>query len=265
MGWWTDIATPKYGCPNVGGRMTQQRGLVLHIAQGSYNGTISWQMNPSSQVSSHFVVGKSGQITQMVDTDYTAWTQSDGNGKWLSVENEGYVPDGLTEAQLDANAKLFARGAAEYGYPLQNTSSPDGYGLGHHSMGAECGQNWGHSECPGTTIKNQKPTIVDRAKGDDVPAQDVWGYDIDPSSNRYSAGGAVWTTYGRTDYLANNFAPEVLARLDALAGTKTVTATAELTVRDPQVRQLLIGQIVVSGLILVLLIYAVVAGTALFN
>ena len=216
MGWWTDIAFPQYGCPNVGGRMVEQRGVVLHIAEGTYSGTISWQMNPASQVSSHFIVAKDGRITQMVDTDLTAWTQAEGNGRWLSVENEGYVPDALTDAQLTANAMILARAQQEYGVPLQVTNTPDGYGLGHHSMGAENGYNWGHSQCPGTTIKNQKPEVVARAKGEDVSAKDVWDYDIDPSGNKYSAGGAQKTTLDRTAYLANQFAPDVLATLERL-------------------------------------------------
>lgn len=260
MGWWTDIATPKYGCPNVGGPMTEQRGCVIHIAQGSYNGTISWQMNPDSEVSSHFVVSKSGAITQMVDTDDTAWTQSDGNGKWLSIENEGYVPDALTEAQVEANARIFAKGAAVYGYPLQVTNTPAGYGLGHHSMGAECGYNWGHSECPGGNIKAQKPTIVDYAKGEEVSAQDVWTYDVDPSSsNKYSASGALWVVFQRTDYLANTFAPDCLQRIDALEDDVTTlkAAPADKT-RDHMVMAMIL-QGIVTAIVLIAIVWLVLA------
>src|SRR5262245_31841184 len=212
MGWWTDIARKYPGHTNHGGPMVEQRGLVLHIAQGSYDGTIAWQMNPDSQVSSHFVVAKDGRITQMLDTDVTAWTQADGNGRWLSVENEGYVPDPLTAAQVAANALLFARGAEVYGYPLAVTDSPSGYGLGHHSMGAPA---WGHSECPGVNIQNQKPEIVSRAGEDQMSASDVWNYDIDPTSGKYTAGGAQKVTMDRTGYLANEFAPAVMAALSS--------------------------------------------------
>lgn len=216
MGWWTDIATRKDGCPNQGGAMYDQRGVVIHIAQGSYQGTISWQMNPASEVSSHFVVSKGGAITQMVDTDRIAWTQSSGNGYWLSIENEGFVPDQLTEAQLEANAAILRKANQVYGVPIQIAKCPNNLGLGHHSMGYECGENWGHSECPGTNIKNQKPTVVDIALGEDVSAKDVWNYDVDPTGGTYSASGAAWTTLGRTGYLANTFAPEVLAAINNL-------------------------------------------------
>jgi hypothetical protein len=209
--------------------MTQQRGCIIHIAEGSYDGTISWQMNPDAEVSSHFVVAYDGRITQMVDTDVTAWTQGEGNGKWLSIENEGYTPNDLTEAQMQANARILAKANQVYGVPLEIATCPTDWGLGHHSMGAECGYAWGHDQCPGPAIKAQKPTILAYAKGeDDVSAQDVWKYDVDPSGASYTASGALWTAYARTDYLANQFAPAVVsalnaiqAQLDGLTGLKS--------------------------------------------
>lgn len=250
MGWWTDIAVKKTGCPNVGGPMTQQRGVVLHIAQGSYQGTISWQMNPASQVSSHFIVSKKGEITQMVDTAYTAWTQADGNGKWLSIENEGYVPDPLTDAQLDACAAILAKANAVYGVPLQVTGSPAGYGLGHHSMGAETGlEYWGHSECPGSAIKNQKQEIVDRATGETMDPNDVWyadcidaatppvanaDYDTNPQwTARYALYAAVQASRlasADTKALRNDTA-EIIDKLDCLTDGASVSRTADVSRR----------------------------------
>lgn len=163
MGRWTDIAQWRGPTVNHGGAMLEQRGLVVHIAEGSYEGTISWCKNPASSVSAHFVVAQDGRIAQVVDTDVTAWTQRDGNGHWLSVENEGHTPSALTAAQVEANARILAKAHQVYGVPLQLATSPSGRGLGHHSMGAESGVNWGHSECPGPAIKAQKPAILARA------------------------------------------------------------------------------------------------------
>jgi hypothetical protein len=103
-----------------------------------------------------------------------AWTQRDGNGHWLSVECSGFAPqDALSPAQVEAVAQLFARCHTQYGVPLQVATSPSGKGLGHHSMGAESGANWGHRDCPGPLIIAQKPAIVARAiqivNGDDMP------------------------------------------------------------------------------------------------
>lgn len=157
---WTDLATWRGPTPNHGGPMLEQRGLVIHIAEGSYEGTIAWQKNPAAQVSSHFVTDFDGKTAQVVDTDVTAWTQQAGNGHWLSVENAGHTPNALTAAQCEAIAQLFARGHQAYGWPLQLATGSSGRGLGHHSMG---GTAWGHLDCPGPNVIAQKPAILARA------------------------------------------------------------------------------------------------------
>lgn len=175
MARWTDLAEWRGPTENHGGPMIEVRGLVIHIAVGSYEGTISWCRNPASDVSAHFVVARDGRIAQVVDTDVTAWTQRAGNGHWLSVEFEGYPTSPLTAAQVDACARLFARVCQVYGVPVKATGSPTGRGLGHHSMGAEHGVDWGHDQCPGELIKAQKPAIVARTQQlleDDVQLDD---------------------------------------------------------------------------------------------
>lgn len=152
--------------------MTEYRGVVVHIAAGYFEGTISWQRNPTSKVSSHFIIGRDGQAAQMVDTDVVAWTQGDGNGHWLSMENEGFLLGHplwkpgwhqLSAAMIEKNARLLARAHTVYKVPLQLATSPTGRGLGYHSMGAENGFRWGHSACPGQPIKDQLPLILARA------------------------------------------------------------------------------------------------------
>lgn len=163
-----------------GGTMTQHRGLVLHIADGYYEGTLSWQHNPKNKVSSHFVVGRgSGQLAQVVDTDVASWAQRAGNTSWLSSENEGfsvgsqYHPahpgwEKLTDWQILANARLLLHAHHQYGVPLQLANNPAERGLGHHSMG----RAWGHQSCPGAPIIAQKAAIVALAKklNSQVPA-----------------------------------------------------------------------------------------------
>lgn len=151
-----------------GGTMSQHRGLVLHIAEGFYEGTLAWQHNAKNRVSSHFVIGRgSGQLAQVVDTDVMSWAQRAGNGSWLSVECEGFTPahelhashpgwEKLTDWQLMTAAKLLLHAHHQYGVPLQVASTPAGRGLGHHSMG----RDWGHQSCPGPAIIAQKPMIV---------------------------------------------------------------------------------------------------------
>ncbi|MBI4788182.1 MAG: N-acetylmuramoyl-L-alanine amidase [Chloroflexi bacterium] len=62
------------------------KAVVLHIAQGTYEGAISWLTNPTSQASAHFIVAKDGRIAQMVSLDDSAWGNGlrYENGVWLT-------------------------------------------------------------------------------------------------------------------------------------------------------------------------------------
>lgn len=183
MARWSDLATWRGPSTNSGDgdgtpleaadAVDAVRGLIVHIAEGFFEGTISWQKNPDANTSSHFIAGRAGGRAQMVDTHDRAWTQSAGNSRWLSVECEGFTlghplhrPDWheLTGLQIEFIAALFARIHVVFGVPLQLTSHPDQPGLGYHSMGAEQGFNWGHSDCPGEPIKAQLPAILARAQ-----------------------------------------------------------------------------------------------------
>lgn len=163
MGIWRDIADWMGPGPNQGGIMAAYRGVVLHIAEGTYEGTIAWCLNARSEVSAHFVVSKGGSIAQLVDTSTQSWCQAAGNSEWLSIENEGHAGDSLTPQQVRACAKILGRAHREHGIPLAIASSPSGRGLGHHGMG---GVAWGgHTGCPGVDIIAQKPEIIRLAGG----------------------------------------------------------------------------------------------------
>lgn len=138
-------------------------GVVLHIMEGTLDGSDSWFRNPQSQASSHFGVGKDGRIYQWVDTADRAWAQSAGNRTWLSIEHEGHGGDSLTAAQLAATARIIAWAHTVHGVPLQATDSVTGRGIGWHGMG---GSAWGgHYDCPGNPIKAQRAAIIAAAKG----------------------------------------------------------------------------------------------------
>src|SRR5512146_253489 len=47
------------------------KAVVLHIAQGSYQGAIDWLSNPASDASAHFIIAKDGRIAQLVSVDDT--------------------------------------------------------------------------------------------------------------------------------------------------------------------------------------------------
>jgi hypothetical protein len=157
-----DIAEWRGPTANHNGAMGDYQGLVVHIADGYYDGTISWAKNGTSGMSCHFVAGKGGELAQVLDTSLQSWCQADGNARWLSVECVGFSGDALTTAQLETVARLLVELHRIHGIPLQLAGSPSESGLGHHSMG---GAAWGgHDHCPGDAIIAQKPQIVARAK-----------------------------------------------------------------------------------------------------
>jgi N-acetylmuramoyl-L-alanine amidase len=159
------FATQDLGSPNenIGGVTRPPQGMVLHIAQGYYQGTIGYEHNPAAQVSSYCVVSKNGDITQVIDLDDKAWTESAGNDAWIGVEFEGFVPDALTPMQITAAARILAWLNEHYGVPIQPTDDPvNGHGLGYHSMG---GLAWGgHFQCPGPNIVAQRGEILYQAQ-----------------------------------------------------------------------------------------------------
>jgi hypothetical protein len=159
---WTDLADYVGPTPNENPyAMEQVMGVVLHKQQGNEAGSIAWCKNPVSQVSAHFFVPYTGRPQQLVDTADKAWAQAAGNAHWLSIENEGYSGEFLTESQFEACAQLLARAHHEYGVSLVVTDDPAKGGLGWHGMG---GDAWGgHPDCPGDQVKSQRAAIVLRA------------------------------------------------------------------------------------------------------
>lgn len=149
------------GNKTIGG-MTEVRGLVLHVQQGSEAGTEAWFKESASKASSHFLAPKGAGLRQLVDTADKAWAEAGGNAHWVSLENEGYSGTPLTPSQVEDAAQLLAWLHTQYGVPLESTDDVNGRGLGWHGMG---GDAWGgHPDCPGDPIKAQRPAIIARAE-----------------------------------------------------------------------------------------------------
>jgi len=197
---WTYLGPPD---SNYSGSMKAFMGLVLHIAEGSYEGTINWQKNPASDVSSHTVHGKAGERAQMLDINLTAWTQSSGNGYWVSVEHAGFNYEELTPPQFESTAALYAWLVVAKHVPLQLTDDVNRPGLGWHGMG---GAAWGgHYNCPGEPIKAQRQGILNRAtailngEGMTSPA-DFWNFPINNPNDGKPNPAATYVAYA--DYYA---------------------------------------------------------------
>lgn len=120
---WVAASTSNYAVSNRPASDAIDR-IVVHVAQGSYAGTISWFQNPAAKVSAHYVVRSSdGQITQMVREKDRAWHAGDYNRRSVGIEHEGYVNNAswFTDQMYRASAALTRNIADRYGIPKDRT------------------------------------------------------------------------------------------------------------------------------------------------
>jgi hypothetical protein len=148
-------------------------GLVLHVMEGTLEGSDSWfRRTPTandSGSSAHFGLAKDGRLWQWVDTEDKAWAQEAGNNSYVSVECEEKVGDTLTAAQLAALVRLVQWMHDHHGMPFTLANKPGERGLGYHAMG---GVAWGNHPCPGAPIIAQRQAILNAAKGGTLPMFD---------------------------------------------------------------------------------------------
>ena len=160
--------------------------ICWHIADGTYNGTITWERNSSSQVSSHFVLGKNGEVAQLVPLDMAAWTQGgirnpthpyvkshpsvNPNQYCVSIECEGFWKETkgkLTDAQFNSAVDLTKHIVSEV-KKLYNVDIP----IDREHMIGHCEINTvTRSHCPGELFPFDE--LIALARGEDAePVQD---------------------------------------------------------------------------------------------
>ncbi|MCI3221992.1 N-acetylmuramoyl-L-alanine amidase [Streptomyces sp. NP-1717] len=199
------------------GGQTAVHSVLLHIMEGTLDGTDSWFRNPDSRASSHFGVGRDGRIFQWVDTGDRSWHPSGANALWLSIEHEGRGGDALTSPQLVATARVIRWMHETEGVKLQLADTPAERGIGWHGMG---GKAWGsHPDCPGNPIKAQRPAIIAAARGTEetdmnltdavkLPAwvPTTWPKDEGLQDGKITVNTALGSTYGHARRSAENSA-----------------------------------------------------------
>ena len=98
------------------------RKIVIHVAEGSYSGTISWFENCAAQGSAHFVVSREGRVAQCVRNEDIAWHAGwwDTNTHSIGIEHAGYIdnPDWFTRSMYHTSARLSAWCCKEYKIPI---------------------------------------------------------------------------------------------------------------------------------------------------
>lgn len=143
-----------------GNRTNANRGaaqidrIVIHVAQGSYSGTLNWFNDSRNQSSAHYTVSaKGGDVGQSVKEEDIAWHA----GWWatnktsIGIEHEGYIgnPSYFEDAMYEPSARLTAYLCKKYKIPVKRR-----YIIGHDEApgcpggggGVSChqdpGQHW---------------------------------------------------------------------------------------------------------------------------
>lgn len=128
--------------------------IVLHICEGTEEGTVAWFQNPKSDVSAHYLVCKNGHIINFVPEENTAWhagyvynptwklikNKINPNLYTIGIEHEGFADEPAPLLQLAASARLIASIAARWNIPRDTCHI-----IGHNMIN-------GHKTCPGRGI-----------------------------------------------------------------------------------------------------------------
>ena len=193
--------------------------VIVHTAEGSYNGTISWFNNCSAQVSAHYVVSESGQITQMVREDDIGWHVSCWNGETIGIEHEGYASNSTHEdAMYQASANLTADILADWNLPADRSVV-----MGHVEIDPGCNPNSHWDPGPGWDWDY----YMDLIGGENtVDLTELVGYirHTDLYEPSYGIPSATVTVDGMSPVTADNSGYYVV---DTIApGTYTICASA---------------------------------------
>jgi N-acetylmuramoyl-L-alanine amidase len=102
--------------------------IVIHTIEGSEASGISTFQSPAKPVSAHYIVAKSGRITQMVHDKDIAYHVYDNNHDTIGIEHEGFAADPNHPEELYRRSAALARYLCDrYGI------APDRSGILAHS------------------------------------------------------------------------------------------------------------------------------------
>jgi hypothetical protein len=95
--------------------------IVIHVAQGSYSGTINWFQDRRANASAHYVVSRNGRVAQCVHNEDIAWHAGHWrtNTKSIGIEHAGYIGNrrSFTRRMYRSSARLSAQLSRRFNIP----------------------------------------------------------------------------------------------------------------------------------------------------
>jgi hypothetical protein len=96
--------------------------IVIHVAQGSYSGTVNWFQDRRASSSAHYVVSRNGRVSQCVRNEDIAWHAGwwRTNKKSIGIEHAGYIsnPRSFTGSMYRSSARLSAYLCRRFNVPI---------------------------------------------------------------------------------------------------------------------------------------------------
>jgi hypothetical protein len=121
------------------------RKIVIHVAEGSYSGTISWFENCAAGASAHYVVSREGRVAQCVRNKDITWHAGwwDTNTHSIGIEHAGFIdnPEWFTRSMYHASARLSAWCCKKYDIPIDRKHI-----IGHDEVPG-CSSSGGGVDC----------------------------------------------------------------------------------------------------------------------
>lgn len=146
---WVPADSSNYTAANRGA--AEIDSIVIHVAQGSAEGTVNWFANPDADVSAHYTIRDDGYKYQSLSDINIGWHAGnwDYNTESIGIEHGGYVSSGFTDAQYQSSAELVSWLCDQYNVPKSRVSGVATCGggtsgiMGHHQVPdpSSCGYN----------------------------------------------------------------------------------------------------------------------------
>ena len=96
--------------------------IVVHTTEGSFASSVLWLQNRRAEASAHYVVGRAGQVAQLVRERDIAWHAGNWtvNARSVGVEHEGFAfsRGWFTETEYRTSARLVAKICLRYGIKI---------------------------------------------------------------------------------------------------------------------------------------------------
>ena len=118
--------------PNISKKKIVPKGIILHHTSGSYNGSVSWCLDPKSKVTYHCIVDLNGDLTVLAKDNDRAWHSGKSSFKGINDCNSfmlGIAVSGdtnkrrLTEFEIETVAKWCFVRMKLYGFGLDKVTT----------------------------------------------------------------------------------------------------------------------------------------------